>query len=190
MEERLQVARELAAQGMNKGAVSAAAKQLWGKGFRPQALMQAADAAKAPDVEAPRKTEAAVEQTVEKEITSEAVTKIREAMATGKGVEDALGPYARLYGYENTTQFLLGMFDFWSTWHEYVGQLVEQNAAYKWAVQELTRKFTPEALRALEDAAIRDVSHSLLVAASQTGNYPSPETLRSYIQVIKEEMKR
>lgn len=138
---------------------------------------------------APKATEKAVTKVVEEEITREAVSRVRQVLDTGKGIEDAMGPVARLYGFENTNAFVISMFDFWSTWHEHVNKLVEQNAAYKWAIGEIVRKLTPEALKALEDVSIKEITTSVLMAGAATGHYPDPETLRQYITVVKEEMK-
>jgi hypothetical protein len=156
---------------------------LYGHGFRPQDLKVESGEAAPPSVER------AVKQHVVKEITEEAVKKVEQALATGKGIDDALAPYAKLYGYENVNQFALELLGFWDLWHGQVDAMFKELQVMRWAFGELQRKLSPEALQALKTVSINEITQSVLLAAAQTGKYPEAELLREYIQVVKEEIE-
>lgn len=182
--------QELCKRGYNPGYVAKVLKAETGFGFNVQQLHTAKAAGpKEPPEQAPRSTEAAVEKEVTKEITAEALTSVRASLSTGKGIEAALGPYAKLYGYENTNLFVLELFDFWGLWHEYVNKIVEEIQLLRWGIQEMQRKLSPEALKALKAQAIKEISQSVLIMAASTGKYPDPQMFQQYIMQVKEEIE-
>lgn len=176
--------QELVKAGHNRAYILKAAKELTGFGFNQQQISPPKEGKAAPGVEK------GVEKKVTAEIAREATLQLHAVLATGKNLEDALGPIARFYGFGTTADFVLGMFTFWDTWHDHVEALTQDNEQLRWALNEIVTKFTPEARKTLQDQAVKDLVFSTIIMGQQTGKFPPPETMRGYIQVLKEEMKK
>jgi len=181
-EAAMQAGQDLIRQKMNTAAVQAAVKEVTGFSFSFKQITPPKEG------EAPASVRKAVAKKVEQEIAEEAMNKLEQALATGKNLEDALGPIAQFYGYENTKTFTIDIFGFWDTWHAHIKKLVAERDSFKWAINELMIKLSPEANKILTNQAVKELAMSTSVLGYLTGNFPPPETMRGYIKVLKEEM--
>lgn len=174
----------LAKAGFNRAVLLKVGKDLTGFGFNIKQITVAKEGQPPPSVEK------ALEQKVVTKIAEEATENLKQVLATGKTLEDALGPYAHFYGYQATSDFVVIIFDFWQTWKDQVKQLVEENHLQAWALREMLEKFTPEARKVLRDQAVRDLFMSVIVMGQQTGRFPPPETMKGYIEALREELMK
>ena len=182
-EQVLKAAKALREAGLTPGAICKVAKEDYKVGISIRMLGKAREKA------APKSVEKRVEAEVTKEVVAEATEKIKAVLATGKDLEDQLGRLASYYGFDSTADFVIAMYDFWDTWKDHVGKVVQENSEYRWAIQELVKAFTPEAKKRLRDQAVKDLVVSTVIMGQQTGKFPPPETMRGYIQVLREELK-
>lgn len=188
-EEVLAAAKQVFGKVHNPTAVVSAVKGIYQVGLQGKDLKATADAGTAGTVgQVAKSAKTAVKEEVEKVIAAEATAEVRRALDTGKGAEDVFGPYARHYGYENTNAFVGAMFDFWETWHGNVQVIARERAEYKWALREVLKAFTPEAKKALKNQMLNDTALSVMLMGQQTGKFPPPETMRGYLQILKEEL--
>jgi len=179
----LKAAQQLVKMKFNPGAVIKVVKQQTGLGFSVKQVTATKEK------KAPASVIKTVERKVAAEIAKEAVAKIDAVLDTGKSLEDALGPIARSYGYETTTQFVLTMYGFWTTWKDHVAPLVTERDQYRWAINELMERMSPEARKVLAGQAVKELVISLATMGSLTGHFPPPDVLKGYIQLLRDEMK-
>jgi len=183
-EQAQAAAQGLTEKGFNPGAVIKVIKELTGYGFNIQQVR------KEKAGEPPAAVKKVVETKVTKEIAKEATAHLEQVLSTGKNLEDQLGQLAKFYGYPKTSDFIMEVYSFWDTWRDKVETLVEENKQYRWAIRELLEKFTPEAKKVLRDKAIRDFVMSTVIMGQVTGKFPTPESMREYIELLKEGMSK
>lgn len=175
----LLAAKQLVKLGLNPGAVIKILKAETGFGFSIRQV-----AAKK-EREAPVSVEKLVEKKVTTVIASEAARTVNQALATGQGLEKALGPIAKNYGFDSVGAFVVKMYDFYSTYKGYIKKMDEEVLLLKGTIKHLAQHFGPESRKALRARATWNFLIELSKATN--GKLPPPETLQVMIKEIKEE---
>jgi len=134
----------------------------------------------------PPSVEAQLDKKVTTKIAEEAAKKLETVLATGKSLEDALGPYAKQYGFEDTADFIVAMFDFWDVWHGKVPDLVKERDEYKWAITQLLNSMTPEVAEDRIRAALQEFAMNTMIAGQISGKCPTPKEMMEHLQNLKE----
>ena len=182
---------------LSKETVLVAAKQLVKAGFNPGAVIKILKAetgfgfsvrqvAAKKEEEAPAAVESGLTKKVTREIAREAAKKLETVLSTGKNLEDALGPFAQQFGYENTADFIVAMFDFWDVWHGQVPDLVKQRDEYAWAITQLINSMSPEVAESHIKDALQEFATNTMIAGQLSGNTPTPKEMMEHLQNLKE----
>lgn len=120
------------------------------------------------------KTAKVLERKTADEITKEATSRFQEALDTGKTVVDLFGPLAKHYGYESIIDYLLRIYDFWDTYHDYVPKMAEEKESLKETIRELVRKSSPEGKRVLLANKMSELMQNITALHMLGGKFPPP----------------
>jgi len=137
------------------------------------------------------KSKISAEKTVQAKISRRITAKANELVTkypeTGELVEEGLGAFARLYGYEGTGQFIVEkLYPFFDLYHNHVEKLEVENSDLRLGMQRLMQVPTPEAKRRL---FLKEASE-FIQATTLMGQFAShpmpPNVLQGYIKVLWE----
>ena len=174
----VRVARQLRDEGVNPREILKAIKEETGVGLSLRTTFK-----KDGKNSVERKTARSLERRIGVEIASEATRNINEMLATGKSLEEALGPIAKNHGYEKTSDFVMKTFDFWSTYKDYVDHLYVECGMYKATIRHLVDLYSPQSMKILRANAVWNFC--LQLAKVMGGKLPPDKTLMVMIEAIQ-----
>jgi len=167
------VANQIKEEGWNPRAILKAVREETGVGLSLRTTFKRGEKTFGESMQV-SKASKVVERRVQDEVVAEAKERIEEVLSVGKTIIDQLAQLACFHGYAKVDDFIWTLYNFWDLYHDYVPKQEEENKLLNRAVDELIKRFSPEAKRILLHNKMSELLQSFTWLSMVTGNFPPP----------------